>query len=76
MASKRKHYEVTLKIKYNALKDDDQVSPPSQFEIEDAIETLKILTLFETDPKFDTILSQKSVKINHRRLVNRRQTKK
>ena len=57
------------------LKDDDQVSSPSQFEIEEAIETLKKLTLFETDPKCDTLLSQMSVKINHRRLVNRRQTK-
>ena len=55
--------------------DNDPVSLPSQFEIEDAIETLKKLTLFETDPKFDTLLSQMSVKINHRRLVNRRKTK-
>ena len=54
---------------------DDPVSPPSQFEVEDAIETPKKLTLFETDPKFDTLLSQMSVKIHHRRLVNRRQTK-
>ena len=44
--------------------DDDPVSPQSQFEIEDVIETLKKLTLFETDPKFDTLLSQVSVKIN------------
>ena len=51
------------------------VSPPSQFEIEDTIETLKKLTLFENDPKFDTLLSQMSVEINHRRLVNRKQTK-
>lgn len=58
-------------------KDDclDDDPPPSQYKIEDAIETLKKLTLFETDPKFDTLLSQMSDKINHRRLINRRQSK-
>ncbi|XP_057316741.1 uncharacterized protein LOC130657751 [Hydractinia symbiolongicarpus] len=55
--------------------DDDPVSPQSQYEIKDAIETLKKLTLFETDPKCDTLLSQMSDKINHGRLINRRQTK-
>ena len=51
---------------------DEPVSLPSQFEIEDAIETLKKLTLFETCPKFDFVLSQMLVNINQRRMVNRK----
>ena len=51
--------------------DDEPVSLPSQFKIEDAIETLKKLTLFYTGQKFDILLSQMSLKVNHRRLVDR-----
>jgi len=56
--------------------DDDTVSPPViaiwQWRRDRNSEETDV---FDTDPKFDTLLSQMSVKINHRRLVNRRQTK-
>ena len=54
--------------------DDDPVLPPSQNEIEGAIETLKKLTLFSNDSELDPLVLIMSKKINQRRLNQMKQS--
>ena len=54
--------------------DDDPVLPPSQNEIEGAIETLKKLTLFSNDSELDPLLLTMSKQINQRRLNQMKQS--